>query len=170
MPDLFNGDPVPVDAFELGLNLTDWITRHPASAIDRIITQTIDYMRSDLRIERIGGVGYCFGGKYVPRFLAKKKGIDVGFIAHPSNLLPEEIKNIVGPVSISAGELDASFNSTARFNAESILSTNNRTYESALYSRAPHGYAVRPDVSVPQQKYAKEASYFQAVLWFMQWL
>jgi dienelactone hydrolase len=115
-------------------------------------------------------IGYCFGGKYVPRFLASGKGIDVGFIAHPSSLEASEIQGIAGPISIAAGELDAAFNVTLRRNAEDILTGKNATYETNLYSGAPHGFGVRVDLSVPRQKFAKDASFRQAVGWLSAWL
>ncbi|KAJ4294045.1 hypothetical protein N0V90_007734 [Kalmusia sp. IMI 367209] len=171
VPDLFNGDAVPSDDREgPALNLTEWRLRHPVAEIDRIIGLTIDYIHNDLQISRIGGVGYCFGGKYVPRFLAEGKGVDVGFIAHPSGLEAAEIQGIAGPITIAAGELDNAFNVTARYNAESILTGKNTTYQTNFYSGAPHGFAVRPNVTIPRQKYAKEAAYLQAVLWFAAWL
>jgi dienelactone hydrolase len=54
--------------------------------MDAIINKTIAYIREELGVESIGAVGYCFGGKYVPRFLKQKGGVNVGFIAHPSSL------------------------------------------------------------------------------------
>ncbi|KAF2873689.1 dienelactone hydrolase [Massariosphaeria phaeospora] len=170
MPDLFRGDAVPAEFAEKGLNLTEWLTRHPTSDIDSIIASTLEYMHSELGVERVGAVGYCFGGKYVPRFMAHGKGIDVGFIAHPSRLEVAEIQAIRGPISIAAGELDASFNATARRNAEDILSRKNATYQTSLYSGAPHGFAVRVNASIPREKFAKEASFVQAVTWFDAWL
>jgi dienelactone hydrolase len=66
--------------------------------------------------------------------------------------------------------LDASFNATAKARAESILSTNNVTFQSNLYYGAPHGFGVRVNQSIPQQAYAKQASFVQAVTWFDAWL
>lgn len=66
--------------------------------------------------------------------------------------------------------LDASFNATAKSRAESILNANNITFQTNLYSQAPHGFAVRPNLTVPQQAYAKQASFVQAVTWFDAWL
>ncbi|KAL5372825.1 hypothetical protein DPSP01_013195 [Paraphaeosphaeria sporulosa] len=170
-PDLFKGDAVPSDDREgPALNLTEWRTRHPTAEIDTILGLTVDYIHNDLNISRIGGVGYCFGGKYVPRFLAEGKGIDVGFIAHPSGLEAAEIQGINGPINIAAGELDNAFNSTGRYNAEAILTAKNATYQTNFYSGAPHGFAVRPNITIARQKYAKEASFLQAVLWFAAWL
>lgn len=103
MPDLFNGDAISVEEQEAGLNLTEWRALHPTSEIDRIINTTIGYMKSQLQVEKIGGLGFCFGGKYVPRFLTTNGGIDLGFIAHPSSLTEQEIGGITKGISIAAG-------------------------------------------------------------------
>jgi dienelactone hydrolase len=66
--------------------------------------------------------------------------------------------------------LDASFNATAKVKAESLLGANNVTFQSNLYAGAPHGFAVRVNQSIPQQAYAKQASFVQAVTWFDAWL
>jgi dienelactone hydrolase len=170
VPDLFAGDAISVEEQEAGLNLTEWRALHPTPAIDAIINKTLAYMREDLGIESIGAIGYCFGGKYVPRFLKGGEGVDIGFIAHPSGLTEQEIGSIGGPISIAAGTLDASFNSTAKGRAEGILNGNNVTFQSNLYFGAPHGFGVRVNQSVPLQAYAKQASFLQAVTWFNAWL
>jgi len=171
MPDLFAGDAISVEEQEAGLNLTEWLTLHPPTEIDRIIKSTIQYVKGELGFERVGGVGYCFGGKYVPRWLTgDAEGIDIGFIAHPSNLNEGEISGVKNGLSIAAGTLDRSFNSTAKAKAESILLQNNVTFQSNLYSGAPHGFAVRINESIPQQAYAKQASFVQAVTWLDTWL
>jgi len=169
MPDLFAGDAISVEEQEAGLNLTSWLAEHPPSEIDRIITTTLAAMKANFGVEKVGGLGYCFGGKYVPRFL-KEGGLDLGFIAHPSNLQEAEIGGIKRPISIAAGTLDGSFNATAKFRAEEILKTNNVTFQSNLYYGAPHGFAVRINQSAPLQAYAKQASFVQAVTWFDAWL
>lgn len=103
MPDLFRGDSIAVDELEAGLNLTEWLAQHPAPEIDRIINTTIHYLRDEFGVEKIGGAGYCFGGKYVPRFLTPEGGIDVGFIAHPSFLTESELNGVESALSIAAG-------------------------------------------------------------------
>ncbi|KAF2202019.1 dienelactone hydrolase family protein [Delitschia confertaspora ATCC 74209] len=168
-PDLFKGDAINASDPEASLNLGPWLAKHPAPDIDSVIASTITYMKTNLGVKKIAGVGYCFGGKYVPRFMARGKGIEAGFIAHPSFLEADEIRGIAGPISIAAGELDPVFNVTLRRNAEDILQQMNATYQTTLYAGAPHGFAVRVDMNNPRQVYAKESSYLQAVRWFDAW-
>lgn len=70
-------------------------------SVDPIIEKTISYLRSEKGVEKIGGVGYCFGGKYVCRWL-KDGGIDAGYVAHPSFVDKEEVQGVRGALSIAA--------------------------------------------------------------------
>jgi dienelactone hydrolase len=102
-PDYFEGEPAPADpGLQKQLNFTGWLSRHGDARVDPIIQNTITYMREKLGIKYIGATGYCFGGRYVARYLAKGKGVDAGFMAHPSLMKPAEIEAMVGPVSIGA--------------------------------------------------------------------
>ena len=74
--------------------------------VDPIFKETIKYLRGELGVKRLGGVGYCFGGKYVCRWL-KPGGLDAGYTAHPSFVEVDELKGVQGPLSIAAaGEFD----------------------------------------------------------------
>lgn len=99
-PDLFAGDAIPVNAME-GFNMTAWRERHPVSAIDAIVAATVASVQSEFGYADIGAVGYCFGGKYVARFLAEGKGLSAGFTAHPSGLTAAELEAVAGPMSIA---------------------------------------------------------------------
>ena len=57
---------------------------------------------SEYGVKRLGAVGYCYGAKYVVRGLGEGGGVDVGFIAHPSFVETDELKQIKGPLSIAA--------------------------------------------------------------------
>ncbi|KAK4099018.1 alpha/beta-hydrolase [Parathielavia hyrcaniae] len=176
MPDLFNGSPAPADinVDTPGFNATEFLARHSPAATDSLVATTIAYMRSssssEFGVTRIAAPGYCFGGRYAFRFLGKGEGegVDVGFAAHPSVLQPSEIAAVRGPVSIAAAENDELFNATARAEAERVLAENagNVPYQINLYSGTMHGFGVRIDLADPQQRYAKEQAFLQAVRWF----
>jgi dienelactone hydrolase len=102
IPDLFHGAEVPFPAPE-DFNLQKYIdnTMPRIGTVDPIISSVIDVLRSEMGIETIGGVGYCFGGKYVCRFLKPGK-LDAGYVAHPSFVDAEEVQGISGPLSIAA--------------------------------------------------------------------
>lgn len=107
MPDLFQGDPIKLNRPE-GFDIMQWLQKggpegkgHLPDSVDPIVESTLKYMKEQ-GAKKIGAVGYCFGGKYVARFLAKGKGVDVGYTAHPSFVDEEEIKGMTGPFSVAA--------------------------------------------------------------------
>ena len=199
MPDLFNGD-----ALELNINpvypgnfdLMGWLQNgrngagpHTPKEIDPIVLDTIQYMREDLGLGKIGSVGYCFGAKvraastwnsisklltmymgaqYVVRHFSD--GIAAGFIAHPSFVEEEELAAVSGPLSIAAAEVDPIFPAENRHRSEDLLRSTGNPYQINLYSGVVHGFAVRGDTSKKIEKFAKEQAFLQAIRWFDSWL
>lgn len=176
MPDLYEGDAVPLDRLE-NFDIMAWGQKggpggkgHGPGQVDPIIEAVIREMRSNLGTKRIASVGYCFGAKYVARFLAAGKGIDVGAMAHPSFVDVNEVKAIERPVLVAAAETDHIFSEEKRHETEKILREGGKTYQITLYSGVEHGFAVRSDVSKKEVRYAKEAAFLQQINWFGEWL
>lgn len=142
------------------------MARHSPSATDPIIATTIEYLRTELGVSRIGAPGYCFGGRYAFRFVAEGNGVDVAFAAHPSMLQESEIQEVGGPVSVAAAEADALLSPAQRAELEALLADTSEPYQVSLYSGTQHGFAVRANLSNPVQKFAKEEAFLQAVRWF----
>lgn len=114
-------------------------------------------------------MGYCFGAKYVVRFL-KKGVIDVGYSAHPSFVEEEELKGIEGPYAISAAETDSIFPTEKRHRSEEILKEVGQPYQINLYAGVEHGFAVRGDLNNQVARFAKESAFLQAVQFFEEYL
>jgi dienelactone hydrolase len=176
MPDLYEGDAVSLDRPE-DFDIMAWGQKggpeskgHGPGQVDPIIDTVIEEMRSNLGVERIGSVGYCFGAKYVARFLAKGKGVDVGAMAHPSFVDADEIRAIERPLTIAAAEIDHVFSEDKRHETERILKEGKKIYQITLYSGVEHGFAVRSEMSKKEVKYAKEATFLLQVQWFREWL
>ncbi|KAI7557383.1 hypothetical protein KC343_g16469 [Hortaea werneckii] len=172
MPDLFEGDPVPLNPPE-GFDLMAWLGKggpegkgHGTGQVDPIVETVIKEMKGSMGVKKIGSVGYCFGAKYVARFGAKGKGIDVGCMAHPSFVDAEELKAMVAPLSIAAAETDAIYPAEKRRESEDILKDMDLPYQMTLYSDVVHGFAVRAELSNKRAKFAKEAAFLQHVQWF----
>lgn len=139
---------------------------HNVAAVDPLVAGAIAHLRNAVGAKKLGAVGYCFGAKYVARFLAAGKGLDVGYVAHPSWVDEAELRAITGPFSISAAETDEVFPEEKRHESERILKELGLPYQINLFSGVSHGFAVRGDPSVRLQKWAKEQAFLQAVAWF----
>lgn len=169
-PDLFNGTPAPGDINGTpDFNLTEFLYDHRAEVTDPIIAKAVDYLRNTLGVSKVAATGYCFGGRYAFRVLADGGGVDAGFAAHPSLLEDAEISAITGPASVAAAETDDMMPPDRRHLIETLLKDTGLAYSVALYSGTSHGFGVRANVSVPQQRFGKEEAFFQAVRWFDTW-
>ncbi|KAJ5606463.1 hypothetical protein N7510_009244 [Penicillium lagena] len=170
IPDLFNGDPIsPADMDSGKADIPNWLPKHTTTQIDPIMQKSIKYVRETLGVKHVGAVGYCFGGKYVCRFL-KPGQIDVGYTAHPSFVTDEELAGIAGPLSIAAAEIDQIFTTELRHKSEDILIKAGQPWQINLFGGVSHGFAVRGDPNNQKQKFAKEQAFCQAVGWFNQHL
>jgi len=174
MPDVFNGDPISLNR-DASFDFMAWLTKgsdgknpHTPQAVDPIIEKSIKHLQ-EKGFKKIGAVGYCFGAKYVVRFMTGK-GIDVGYSAHPSFVEEDELRAITGPYSISAAETDQIFTTEKRHTSEKILIETKQPYQISLYGGTEHGFAVRCDLNNKQQKFAKEQAFLQAVTWFDEYL
>ncbi|KAL1617580.1 vacuolar protein sorting-associated protein 45 [Neofusicoccum ribis] len=186
MPDLFDGDAVPADTRPADFDLQGWLAKHQTPVVDPIVASVLKGMRGTLGCKRVGAVGYCFGAKYVVRFLKGGESIDTGFVAHPSLVEFDEIRGIKGPLSIAAAgksrtapnkslwlqfttnnsrESDFIFDNAKRHQSEDILAEMKATYQVVLYSGTEHGFAIRADLSKKHLRFAKEQAFLQAVRW-----
>ncbi|EKD17453.1 uncharacterized protein L3040_005056 [Drepanopeziza brunnea f. sp. 'multigermtubi'] len=175
IPDLFNGDPLSLNR-PADFDFTGWLTKgtggnnpHTWEAVDPIVRNSIAFLK-EKGFKRIGAVGYCFGAKYVIRFMPTGKGIDVGFVAHPSFVEESELSAIKGPLSIAAAETDQIFPTEKRHRSEELLIETKQPYQLNLFSGVVHGFSVRCDPSKKQERFAKEQAFLQAVTWFDEYL
>ncbi|KAJ4359240.1 hypothetical protein N0V95_002321 [Ascochyta clinopodiicola] len=166
IPDVFNGNTVPLNPGP-DFDFPTWrATKMPREAtVDPIYATIIKHLRGELGVKRLGGVGYCFGGKYVCRWL-KEGGLDAGFTAHPSFVGVDELKGIKGPLSIAAAETDSIFPAEKRRETEDILKEMRVPYQMTLYSDVQHGFGVKGHLSHQRARFAKELAFLQAVFWF----
>lgn len=115
-----------------------------------------------------GAVSVLTLAQYVVRHY--KNGISVGYVAHPSFVEEDELAAITGPLAISAAETDSIFTNEKRHRSEEILKEVGHPYQINLYSQVVHGFAVRGDISVQVERFAKEQAFLQAVTWFDEFL
>ncbi|KAL1956135.1 hypothetical protein VTO42DRAFT_7570 [Malbranchea cinnamomea] len=166
VPDLFHGEPLTLNAFASGtVDLPGFLAKHNIASVEPVLDAALKYLRETEKVEKIAGVGYCFGAKYVVRYM-KGRRVDVGYIAHPSFVSEDELRAIEGPLTIAAAETDTIFPADLRHKSEEILKETKQPYQVTLYSHVEHGFAVRADLSVPAIKFAKEQAFLQAIAWF----
>ncbi|KAI5795729.1 Alpha/Beta hydrolase protein [Geopyxis carbonaria] len=165
MPDLFSGDAWPLNPPE-GADLNAWLAGHGLEQTEPIITAVMADIESKLKPKSLAAAGYCFGGKYVTRLLAAGGAVQSGFMAHPSFVTMEEVSAVSKPLAIAAAETDTIFPPELRHQTEAKLTEIKAQYQINLFSGVAHGFAVRGNMSVPVEKYAKDQAFKQAVDWY----
>jgi len=192
IPDFFNGKP-PFDANDLEPLMPDragvktsWFTTarlifkglpslprfiaNRPSVVDARVQEFTKKIKAEKGYERIGAVGYCFGGAMAAR-LGSTDIFNTIVIAHPAKLTPDEIRAIKIPTSWLLAEEDMSFKDQDVKIAQGIFKEQEEKpdhvdYEFKVWKGTAHGFAVRPNLAVPEVKAGYEGGLEQTVAWF----
>jgi dienelactone hydrolase len=103
IPDVWEGDNVPL-TFENGgdFDIPGWAKNHPPSTVEPICEAAIKALKEEYGVNKLGAAGFCLGAKYVCRLMAKGRGLDAGYIAHPSAVTSDEVKGVANALIIAA--------------------------------------------------------------------
>jgi len=191
-PDYFNGKPI-VDAnsleplepdrafvktpwldvvkyyYKMFTNIPRLIACRPSVA-DARVHEFIKKIKSEKGYERIGVVGYCYGGSMTGRLGSTGIGNTI-VIAHPSGLSQSQTRAIKVPSSWALAEDDYYFKvkdveATRAILKEQEEKPDHVDYETTVYRGTAHGFGLRPNLEVPEAKAAYEGALDQTVAWF----
>ncbi|KAH7411372.1 Alpha/Beta hydrolase protein [Cadophora sp. MPI-SDFR-AT-0126] len=150
----------------------EWKMRHEPPVTDPLLARVVKYIHETYGEDvKIGGVGYCFGGRYVMRLMSA--GIlDVGVVNHPSFFTMEEVAKLGKgkKIAMYAAETDDILPPEKRRQTEDVLTSVGATWMSTVFSGTEHGFSVRGDLSIKEVRLAKERAFKGAVDWFKDWL
>jgi dienelactone hydrolase len=192
VPDLFNGKP-PFDANKLEPLMPDRpgaksslldivllilkalptlprLFANRASVVDPRIHEFIKKIKDEKGYERIGAVGYCFGGGMAGR-LGSTDYVNTVVLAHPSNVKPADVRALKVPSCWVLAEEDMAFKDKDVKGAQAILAeqeskSDHVDYEFRTWKGTAHGFAVRPNLKLPEVKAGYEGALDQTVAWF----
>ncbi|KAH8795045.1 putative hydrolase [Hyaloscypha sp. PMI_1271] len=168
MPDQFAGQARDESAQEFEA----WKHRHEPPVTDPLLAPVVKYIHDQYGQDvKIGGVGYCFGGRYVIRLMGAGF-IDVGVVNHPSFFTMEEVHLVTKGkrLAIYAAEVDDILPPEKRRQTEDVLTKTGATWMSTVFGGTEHGFSVRGDLTVKDVRLAKEYAFKGAVSWFKNWL
>ncbi|KAJ7624656.1 Alpha/Beta hydrolase protein [Roridomyces roridus] len=173
VPDLFNGDPVPMSQLAADAPAFDWPSWLPNHAPAQT-RPLIDAVMGALKAEGVTGfaaAGYCFGARETLD-LAFDNAISVAVIAHPSRLkVPADLETYLtkstAPLLINSCTHDPVFPPASQAQADVILGGGAFApgYKRNYYEGCAHGFSVRGDLSDPVVKKAKEEAFEESVGW-----
>ncbi|KAI9462234.1 dienelactone hydrolase endo-1-3,1,4-beta-D-glucanase [Boletus coccyginus] len=198
VPDLFDGQPMAkLDSLDAQLlpdhpgpwplwdklrffariiwNLPSFYRARPSAVTPRA-AEFIKIVREQNKYDKLGAVGYCFGGGIAAR-LVPLKTLDSIVLCHPSLLTEASIKAIDVPTAWACAEgwskiiQDVIFSKAMRLKAEAIFAARKDKadfvpYEFVDYKGTVHGFACRPNLAYDEIKAGFEGSLSQTVEWF----
>lgn len=166
--DYFFGEPMHECMNRPGFDRLAWIEKAFSNANTHIRPW------ADAVVKKYGpglkycAVDFCFGGPHVLN-LAKSGGLIVcGAIAHPATPSEDltEIDECTVPMLFSCAETDQTFPRETRRKVEDRLVEQKKTYHFQIFSGVKHGFAVRRDPNVENERWAKEECQRGMVAWF----
>ena len=149
-----------------------WKRTTGPSVTDPILERVVKYIHRTYGNDvKIGGVGYCFGGRYVIRLMGSGV-IHVGVVNHPSFFTLEEVEKLGAEKKLAmyAAETDDILTPEKRRATEDVLTKRGVTWMSTVFSGTEHGFSVRGDLNTKEVRLAKEKAFKGAVEWFKNWL
>lgn len=209
LPDFFKGDPVklsiadtliPTDAkkqstlgFFTGVlagapAFVMWSMRHKEGPTNQTCMDFLGALRrATPKSQKIGMVGFCWGGKYAIRAGLesnmitidgeKRPLVDAVVALHPSNLvIPDDVKNPVVPMSFGWGLKDIAVKIKTKGEVEEVHAGEKKAgrqlpeIEHKVYEPGRHGFAVRGNPDDPQERACLVDSEKQALNWMGRFL
>jgi dienelactone hydrolase len=209
LPDFFKGDPVTLKLADVLIPVDEskqsklskytgilanvpsfimWSTRHKTAPTDKICMDFLgELRRATPKGQKVGMVGFCWGGKYAIRSGlevnkieldgVKTPLVDAVVALHPSNLvLPDDVEGPVVPISCGWGLEDTAVDIKQKGVIEGIHAKAAKEgaklpeIEHKTYSPGRHGFAVRGNPDDPKERACLEDSITQIATWFKRWL
>lgn len=130
-------------------------------------------LKSEHGFERLGAIGFCYGGWGVCHLASKARGeklVDVISMGHPSWLVKDDIANLTVPVQFLAPEIDPAFPAELKTYTFETLLKLNLPFDYVHYPGIVHGGLVRGKETVAREREAMAAAKNSAVAWFKQHL
>ncbi|KAJ7288367.1 hypothetical protein C8J57DRAFT_1279972, partial [Mycena rebaudengoi] len=160
-------------AFAVLPSLPALIRQSPSAAARRTVS-TITKIQASKKYEKLGVIGYCFGGGLASRLGASTEFFSSIMLVHPSfSTDADTIKAIKAPTAWSCAEgEDDTFLTPAKLDQIEALygerkgKENYVDYEIKVYKDTAHGFGARPNLAYPEVKEGYEKAFQQAVDWF----
>ena len=200
IPDVHEGDSLPIEFLnsvepplpereargiaekaaataKVGITLPPWLVKHREAVARPLIEGFIRTVRLIPGTDKVGVVGFCWGGRYA--LLAghkdfssgEGKGVDAVYAVHPSLVaIPSDFDPIGVPTSFAVGDSDSLLGMKEvdqikeimqKKKTEEGLESEVRVYEDQI-----HGWSLRGDFSSEKDKKAMDEAEKQGIDWF----
>ncbi|KAL8997927.1 MAG: hypothetical protein Q9169_002920 [Polycauliona sp. 2 TL-2023] len=203
LPDFHEGDSLPVsflqnvepplkkqeqlsvtekatNAAAVPTTLGPWLVKHREAVSKPLIDGFVNTVRMIPGTDKIGAVGFCWGGRYAilqahgPDLATPGAigGVDAVFAAHPSLVaVPGDFDPVSRPLSIAFGAKDSLMDEGTRGKIIDLMAEKKEVkHEMRIYEDQVHGFALRSDWSSEKDKEAMDEATRQGIEWMETYL
>ena len=155
---------------KVAATLPPWLAKHREGVSKPIIDGFINTVKYIPSTNKIGAIGFCWGGRYA--ILAAHGQVDAAVAFHPSLVaVPTDLNDVSKPLSIGHGDHDSLVsNSDADKMKEVLDSKKDVPTQFEVYKDQIHGFALRGDFSSDKDKQAMDDALKQGQSWFAKYL
>jgi dienelactone hydrolase len=198
LPDFFEGDSIPISFLQnveppakeaekltmvdkaknaalIPVTLGPWLAKHREAVARPMIDGFINTVRQIPGTNKVGVIGFCWGGRYAILQAHGTKmneqgtnmgGIDAAVAFHPSLVaVPGDFEHVERPLSIGFGTKDSLVDEKTRQGVRDVIG-GRANVEIRDYEDQIHGFAVRGDWSSEKDKQAIDDAQKQGVDFF----
>lgn len=151
-------------------SLPSLIRNRPPVAAART-SSFVKKLQAEKKYERLGAIGYCFGGGVAIHLGATTDLFNSIVLAHPSPPSDAQLKAIKAPTAWACAEDDMAIKQPRLNEIEAFYESRKGKddfveYDIKVYKGTAHGFAARPNFAHPDVKEGFEKAFQQAVNWF----
>ncbi|KAK4546112.1 hypothetical protein LTR36_002249 [Oleoguttula mirabilis] len=169
----------------VGATLGPWLIKHREGVARPIIENFIDKVRYIPGTDKVGAIGFCWGGRYA--ILAAHKdfssregrGVDAAYACHPSLVsIPADFEPVAVPLALALGDKDSLLGEYEVKLIKELMEKKRAGEEGGekvesqveIYEDQVHGFALRGDWSSEKDKKAMDQATQQGIEWFKKYL
>lgn len=152
--------------------LGPWLLTHREAVTKPLIDGFFNALKTEAGTNKVGAVGFCWGGRYAILQATEGSNCDAVYAAHPSLVaIPGDFDPVQKPVSLALGTKDSLLDEKSRnsiqeiFSAKTDVPTEVRIYEDQI-----HGFALRGDWSSDKDKTSMDEAQKQGIAWLQKFL
>lgn len=169
----------------VGATLGPWLAKHREGVARPIIENFIDKVRYIPGTDKVGAIGFCWGGRYAILAAHKElssgegKGVDAAYACHPSLVsIPADFEPVAVPLSLALGDKDSLLGEFEAKQIKELMEKKREGQEGGvkvesevrIYEDQVHGFALRGDWSSEKDKKAMDQATQQGIEWFKKYL
>ncbi|KAK4898892.1 hypothetical protein LTR27_003623 [Elasticomyces elasticus] len=166
---------------KVGATLGPWLATHREAVARPIIENFIDKVRYIPGTNKVGVIGFCWGGRYAitcaqkPFSGSESKGVNAAYACHPSLVsIPSDFDPVVVPLSLALGDKDSLLGEKEVGQIQELMQKKKSgeqgeklaESEVRIYQDQVHGFALRGDWSSEKDKKAMDDATKQGIEWF----